>query len=86
MARWCRRLWDITRQSADAVQPTHLLPRLNPMHEVQLKAMDAAAIAARKSGDGARTTSASVAVDAAAADSAAAPSTAVHPLTAAEVE
>ncbi|KPA74295.1 putative mitochondrial malonyl-coa decarboxylase-like protein [Leptomonas pyrrhocoris] len=49
VARWCRRLWDITRRSADAVQPTHLLPRPNPLHEAQLKVMDeTAATAARQ--------------------------------------
>ncbi|KPI85398.1 malonyl-coa decarboxylase-like protein [Leptomonas seymouri] len=44
IARWCRRLWDITNKSADTLQPMHLLPRPNSLHEAQLKAMDEAAV------------------------------------------
>lgn len=46
VARWCRRLWEITRQSADPAQPTRPLPRPNALHEAQLKQMDKTAAAA----------------------------------------
>lgn len=41
VARWCRRLWDVTRTSSDTATAGPLLPRLNPLHEAQLRRMDA---------------------------------------------
>jgi malonyl-CoA decarboxylase len=43
VARWCRRLWDITRKAADAAPATHFIPRPNPMHAAQLQSIDQAA-------------------------------------------